>query len=87
MPGGLIQLNAYGAQNQYLNGNPQMTFFKSVYRRYTNFAIENIRLELDGPNELSMEKTCTLRAKIDRNGDLISKMYFSFNLPDILSGD
>lgn len=86
MPGGLIQLNAYGAQNQYLNGNPQMTFFKSVYRRYTNFAIENIRLELDGPNELSMEKTCTLRAKIDRNGDLISKMYFSFDLPDIYSG-
>ena len=42
MAGGLIQLSAYGAQNQYLNGNPQMTFFKAVYRRYTNFSMDAI---------------------------------------------
>lgn len=86
MPGGIIQLNAYGAQNQYLNGNPQMTFFKSVYRRYTNFSMETIRIELNGPRELSMENKTMLRAKIDRNGDLVTKMYFVFNLPDIFSG-
>ena len=43
MPGGLLQLAAYGAQNQYLNGNPQLTFFKVVYRRYTNFSMEYIQ--------------------------------------------
>lgn len=85
MPGGLIQLNAYGAQNQYLNGNPQMTFFKSVYRRYTNFSMENIRLELNGPNELSSQNSSILSTKIDRNGDLINKLFFVFNLPDIYS--
>lgn len=86
MPGGLMQLNAYGSQNQYLNGNPQMSFFKSVYRRYTNFSMENIRLELDGPNQLSMQTTTTLTAKIDRQGDLVAQIYFVFDIPDIFSG-
>ena len=40
MGGGLLQLVAYGAQDVYLTGNPQITFFKVVYRRHTNFAIE-----------------------------------------------
>ena len=40
MPGGLLQLAAYGAQDFYLTGNPQISFFKTVYRRYTNFAME-----------------------------------------------
>jgi hypothetical protein len=86
MPGGLIQLNAYGAQNQYLNGNPQMSYFKTVYRRYTNFSMENLRINLDGPNELSVESASKLSCRIDRNGDLISQIYFVFNLPDIYSG-
>ena len=43
MPGGLLQLVAYGAQDIYLTGNPQITFFKVVYRRHTNFALETIR--------------------------------------------
>ena len=43
MGGGLIQLVAYGAQDMYLTGNPQITFFKVVYRRHTNFAIESIK--------------------------------------------
>ena len=43
MGGGLIQLVAYGSQDMYITGNPQITFFKSVYRRHTNFAIESIK--------------------------------------------
>ena len=85
MPGGLLQLNAYGAQNQYLNGNPQMTFFKVVYRRYTNFSSEYIRQNVKGPNQLSESVPIQLSCKIDRNGDLIQQIYFVFNIPDIYS--
>jgi len=42
MGGGLMQLVAYGAQDVFLTGNPQVTFFKNIFRRYTNFAIESI---------------------------------------------
>tara|TARA_Y100000589_G_scaffold331776_1_gene386975 strand:- start:1191 stop:2807 length:1617 start_codon:yes stop_codon:yes gene_type:complete len=85
MPGGLLQLAAYGAQNQYLNSNPQFTFFKSVYRRYTNFSMEFIRLNHEGPNELSVDVSSKITFKVQRNGDLISQLYFIFNLPDIYS--
>ena len=48
MGGGLMQLVAYGAQDIYLTGNPQITFFKVVYRRHTNFAIEDIQQVFNG---------------------------------------
>ena len=48
MGGGLIQLSAFGAQDIYLTGNPQFTFFKTVYRRHTNFAIETIEQIYNG---------------------------------------
>ena len=51
MPGGLLQLSKYGAQNTYLNGNPQMTYFKSVFKRHTNFAMEMIRIDFEGVQE------------------------------------
>ncbi len=51
MGGGLLQLVAYGAQDVYLTGNPQITFFKVVYRRHTNFALESIQQTF---NKLSM---------------------------------
>ena len=43
MGGGLLQLVAYGAQDIYLTGNPQITFFKTVFRRHTNFAIQSVQ--------------------------------------------
>ena len=48
MGGGLMQLVAYGAQDIYLTGNPQITFFKVVYRRHTNFSMESIEQTFDG---------------------------------------
>ena len=48
MGGGLLQLVAYGAQDVYLTGNPQITFFKVVYRRHTNFSIESIQQTFNG---------------------------------------
>ena len=74
MGGGLMQLVAYGAQDIYLTGNPQITFFKVVYRRHTNFSMETISQTLDGNATIGTsqnESSCT----ISRNGDLIYKMY------------
>ena len=63
-----MQLVAMGAQDVYLTGNPQITFFKVVYRRHTNFSKECIKQTLTGS---TTSKTCTL----SRNGDLVQEMY------------
>ena len=85
MGGGLMQLVAYGAQDIYLTGNPQITFFKVVYRRHTNFSMEYIQQNFEGPNELAIDTAIKLSCKINRNGDLLSNIYFVFNIPDIYS--
>ena len=71
MGGGLLQLVAYGAQDVYLTGNPQITFFKVVYRRHTNFAIESIQQTFSGSVGFGQRVTAT----VSRNGDLISRAY------------
>lgn len=71
MSGGLIQLTAVGAQDVYLTGNPDTTFWKAVYRRYTNFAIESIAQTFTGQVRRHNEVITT----ISRNGDLINKCY------------
>lgn len=77
MGGGLMQLVAYGVQDIYLTGNPQITFFKIVYRRHTNFAIESIEQTLTGLVNFSKKTRCT----ISRNGDLIQRMILQITLP------
>ena len=72
MGGGLLQLVAYGAQDVYLTGNPQITFFKVAYRRHTNFALEAIEQTFNGSTTLGSRVTC----QITRNGDLINRVYF-----------
>ena len=71
MGGGLMQLVAYGAQDIYLTGNPQITFFKVVYRRHTNFSMEAIEQTWNGTS--TADGRCT--ATISRNGDLVHRMY------------
>lgn len=71
MAGGLMQLVAYGAQDVYLTGNPKVTFFQAVYRRHTNFAMENIEQTVNGTAANSGRVSVT----IARNGDLVSEMY------------
>jgi hypothetical protein len=83
--GGLYALVAYGTQNVILSGNPQMTYFYKVFKRYSHFAMENITIALEGPNEPSFDATVDLRAKIPRYGDLMSDLIFSFYVPDIYS--
>jgi len=76
MGGGLMQLVAYGAQDFYLTGNPQITFFKVVYRRHTNFACESIEQTFNGQTNWNSRAVCN----IQRSGDLITKMYLQVRL-------
>ena len=71
MGGGLMQLVAYGAQDIYLTGNPQITFFKVVYRRHTNFSMEAIAQTINGSVGAGSQVSCT----ISRNGDLVHRIY------------
>ena len=72
-----MQLVAYGAQDIYLTGNPQITFFKVVYRRHTNFAMEAIEQVFSGTADFGRKVTCT----ISRNGDLINNIYLQVQFP------
>ena len=78
MGGGLMQLVAYGAQDVYLTGNPQITFFKVVYRRHTNFATESIEQTFNGSVDFGRKVTAT----ISRNGDLITNCWIEAKLPE-----
>ena len=71
MGGGLMQLVAYGAQDIYLTGNPQITFFKVVYRRHTNFAVESIEQTFNGSAAAGSKISVT----VSRNGDLLSSVF------------
>ena len=82
MGGGLMQLVAYGAQDVYLTGNPQITFFKVVYRRHTNFACESIEQTFNGSVSFGSKVTAT----ISRNGDLITNCWVELNVPEITAG-
>ena len=82
MGGGLMQLVAYGAQDVYLTGNPQITFWKVSYRRYTNFAMESIEQTFNGQADFGRRVTCT----ISRNGDLAYRTYLQVTLPEINQG-
>jgi hypothetical protein len=79
MTGGLMQLVAYGAQDVYLTGNPQITFFKTVYRRHTNFSVETIENSMNGNIGFGNR----LNIQFNRNGDLINKMYIKIILNSV----
>ena len=82
MGGGLMQLVAYGAQDIYLTGNPQITFFKVVYRRHTNFSMECIEQTIQGTPADSGSSTVT----VSRNGDLVGRVYVTLDTANIGNG-
>jgi hypothetical protein len=83
MAGGLMQLVAYGAQDVYLTGNPQITFWKVTYRRHSNFAMESIEQTFNGQADFGRRVQCT----ISRNGDLAYRTYLQVTLPEISQND
>lgn len=81
MPSGsLLQLSAHGVQDIYLIGNPQFSFFKSVYRRHTNFVMESILGTLDGTTDFGNRLVC----KLPRSGDLVNGVVLEIDLPELV---
>lgn len=80
MGGGILQLVARGATDVNLTGNPQVTFFKSVYKRYTNFAMEEVLQSFNG--DLSADEF-KIETKLNHNGDLLRKIWLEIDLPEI----
>ena len=81
-----MQLVAYGAQDVFLTGSPKVTFFQAVYKRHTNFAMENIEQTLNG----SVTNDGRVSVTIARNGDLVGDMYIEMqtqDLPTVATGD
>ena len=77
--GGLLQLVATGKQDAFLTGNPQLSFFKMVHRRHTNFATESMPMYFDGTPNFGQRITCL----IPRRGDLLGRVYLEVLLPAI----
>lgn len=76
MAGGIIQLVAYGPQDMYLTNNPQITFFKVVYRRHTNFSMQQFEIPVNNPLF-----GYSSYIEIHRLGDLISQIYLKITIP------
>ena len=77
-----MQLVAYGAQDVFLTGTPEITFWKVSYRRHTNFAMESIEQTFSGQADFGRRVTCTM----SRNGDLAYRTYLQVVLPEINQG-
>jgi len=77
MGGGLLQLVAYGAQDAYISGNPQITFWKGLYKRHTNFAMESFRVNFNGEPNWGTKQS----AIINRYADLLYSTYIQLELP------
>lgn len=83
MPGGILILQSYGSGNQKFSGNPQTTFFKKNFKRFTHFAQEPITNILDGPQQLHLQNKITLKTTIKRQGDLLKDPFLLIDIPDI----
>ena len=86
MPGGLLNIIAYGNQNIILNGNPSKTFFKTTYAKYTNFGIQKFRIDFKGERDLALNEDSTFTFKLPRYAELLMDTYLVLTLPDIYSG-
>ena len=85
MPGGLLNLVSYGNQNIILNGNPSKTFFKTVYKKYTNFGLQKFRIDFKGQRVLHTATPTTLKFTVPRYADLLMDTYLVVTLPNIWS--
>lgn len=85
MPGGLMSLLAVGAQDQYLTAAPEISYFKQVIKRTTNFSMEGIRQIFLSKPTLDTSSSQTYTCRIGRHGDLLGEVFMCFTLPEIYS--
>ena len=82
MSGTLTQLAAKGAQDRNLTVQPEITFFKGVWKHHTNFAIEAIEQDFTSGNPTT---GTTATAEIPRSGDLVTDIWVKIELAAILN--
>jgi hypothetical protein len=85
MAGGLLNLVSEGAQNILLNGNPEKTFWKTTFKKYSNFGMQNFRLDYEGTPTLNLTTESTFVFKVKRYADLLMDCYISIEMPTIWS--
>ena len=85
MAGGLLSLVSEGAQNVVLNSNPQKTFWKTTFKKYTNFGLQKFRLDFEGSPSLNLTTESTFVFKVKRYADLLMDTYISIAMPTIWS--
>ena len=83
MTGALLQLAAMGNQDIFFTGNPEKSYFNVVYKRHSNFAMQNIKVEFEGSKSLNYDLPTTLFAKIPEYGELLGDINLEFELPNI----
>ena len=85
MTGVLLQLAAIGNEDVFFTGNPQMSYFKSVFKRHSNFAMQNINVEFEGSKSLNYDSPTIMYATIPSYGELLKGVNFEFTLPSIVA--
>ena len=85
MPGGLLNLISYGNQNAILNGNPKKSFFKTTFKKYTNFGLQKFRIDFDGQRKLRMSEESKFTFYVPRYAELLMDTYICITLPTIWS--
>ena len=80
-----IKLNTNSANN-FLDLDPQISFFKIVYRKHTRFSMESIQFDPLNRQKLDFDSSVMMFGNVPRNGDLLKNVYFTFKLPAIYSG-
>ena len=83
MTAGFLQLTINGQQDVYLTGNPQISFFKSVYKRYSKFSIQLLNQDINGTPHFNSNINCIL----NKSGDLLKNIYLEITLPDLIKPD
>ena len=72
--GAILNLIAIGNDNVILTGNPEVTFFKTAYKKYTNFGLQKFRIDYDGMRVLRLTEPSTFKFKFPRNVDFATNM-------------
>ena len=85
MGGGLLNLISKGSEDIILNGNPDISFFKNVYKKYSNYGSQYFRIDYTGLRSLNYDSDTIIEFTIPRHADLLGDTYFVINLPDIYS--
>ena len=85
MPGGLLNIIAYGNANIIVHGNPTKTFFKATYAKHTNFGMQKFRLDYEGSRDIDPNNDSVYTFKIPRHAELLMDSYLVFSIPDIYS--